>query len=178
MSALLNPMEVAQLMYAYLNGHPFVGTGRPGVVPHVTEEWAATGGSGPGPWRSRPNAIVESLLSEIALKAVIETLPEGAQKASLTNAIDSRIAQIIDDYCGTRPHYPGPWPWVSGFELAAGMSLFAASLSPSPLQSTISEVATRIAIKSAHSLSHFDGTVGGAKYEGTRGSQTVGMKTQ
>ena len=99
----------------------------------------------PQPWRS----VVSALLSEISLKEVAGSMPEGELQSRLRERYDGRISEIIDEYCGTgrRPPIPipGPRPWV----LPAVEQLAAAahSLQEGSMREEILRVAGELAQK-------------------------------
>jgi len=118
--------HTSELIYAYLRGHLFfpvlaeTGQGPNPWSPRRT-------GSGPNPWSPKHEVIgpwpwepreilaIASLLSAISLRDAAFRMPEGPQKASLERTTDARIAELIDDYCGTPPGSPWPSPSPVGY---------------------------------------------------------------
>jgi hypothetical protein len=143
----------SELIYAYINGNPFPpGTGP--VVP--VHELPLNAGHHHHHREPSETAAAASLLSAISLKVAASRMPQGTQKASLERATDARIAELIDDYCGTPPGSPWPGPWPFGYGLAAGLSFLAGTLPQGSLQTAVAEVSTRVL-----NTTVFEGTVGG-----------------
>jgi hypothetical protein len=147
----------SQLIYAYLHGHPFVGSPQP--LHHALQaEFAEAIGPGPWPWRPQREAIgptpwpwepreilaAASLLSAISVKVAASRMPEDQQKASLERIMDARIAELIDDYCGTPSGSPWPSPLQFTYSLAAGLSFLAGTLGQGGLQVAVEEVSMRV----------------------------------
>ena len=136
-----------QLLYAYLHGHPFLpGTG-PGTPPHRVAEMAEIG-SGPWPWEPqggfREIQAIGSVLSAVSLRAAASGMPEGPQKTAFERAMNARIAELIDDYCGTPPHHsPYPGPTHFGYAVAAGLSFIAGTMREGGLQAAVENAALR-----------------------------------
>jgi len=118
-------------------------------------------GPGPHPWEPLEILAAASLLSAISLRTAASRLPEGSQEAAIVRTTDARIAELIDDYCGTPPGSPWPGPWPFGYGLAAGLSFLAGTLPEGSLQAAVEEVSTRILKKMV-----FEGTAGGGPMGG------------
>lgn len=138
----------SELIYAYLNGHPFVGSYIPPKHAVLSAEAATYErrlfDPQPSPWEPAEMVAAASLLSAVSLKAAAPGLPNEQQRAALERAMDARIAELIDDYCGTPPGSPWPGPPPIAVRLAAGLSFLAATLGPGRLQATLGEVAAAI----------------------------------
>jgi hypothetical protein len=146
----------SELIYAYVHGHPFL----PGTGPSAHEQATDLAEIGPGPWPWRPQRAetfaAASLLSAISLRVAASRMPGGPQKALLERTTDARIAELIDDYCGTPPGSPWPGPSPFSYGLAAGLSFLAGTLPQGSLQAAVEEVSIRVL-----NTALFEGTVGG-----------------
>lgn len=144
-------IDWTQLMYEWLHGHPFAGSG--GHVPSVR---SADINPGPSPWvalahrRINPNGpgpdpAVEFLLSLAALKVAASGMSEGNAKSSVESGVTASIDRFLDDYCGTVPpgwFGHGPWPPVAA--LASGLAVEAGTLQGGKLQDELMALAARV----------------------------------
>jgi len=172
----------SELIYAYLRGHLFfpilaetgqgpnpwspqrVGSGPNPWSPQreVIGPWPWEPREIPGwPWEPREILATASLLSAISLRDAALRMPESPQKVSLERTTDARIAELIDDYCGTPPGSPWPGPSPVGYGLAAGLSFLAGTLGQGRLKDAIEEVSTQVLETTARLASLADGTAGG-----------------
>lgn len=137
-----------ELMAALLH-NPFLGSERgSSPVTHHSPDDSAAGmtrrGPGaepnPSPWRY----AVRSVVAVISLREVTAKMADGTAKAELSKAIDSAIAQFIDD-CGTKYPgwpWPGPPPWV--YPIASELALVASSITQEKVRVEVLEVAGKV----------------------------------
>jgi hypothetical protein len=64
------------------------------------------GGYGPGPLTT----VVSDLAQAANLAQLAATLPEGEQRSRLETSVTRNMDAVLDEYCGTRPPWPGPPP--------------------------------------------------------------------
>ena len=132
-----------ELVNALLH-NPFLGGGQ-GGPPHRIEEMlrenGAARGPQPDPWFI--STATSMLTSIIAMKQVASHL-RGEGRA-FGQAADQALEEILDEYCGTPPHFPPrPWPLLVGIELIA----FARALPEGELKSTILAVGGQVVQRS------------------------------
>ena len=119
----------------------------PGASP-----WSRFGGAvfepHPEPWLP-PVSYMVSLLS---LKEVIDKLPEGHLRQGFSKRIDASIADILEDWCGTKPRPRPPWPWPGPppwiFSIVTNLTLVANSLQEGRLRNEILDIAGQVVQKS------------------------------
>jgi hypothetical protein len=84
------------------------------------------------------------------MKEVARQMPEGQAKQALNASTGRAIAELIDDWCGTR--HPGPHPWpgpVAGIpSLVSALGIAACSFAESGMRQELLDVAGRIVEKS------------------------------
>jgi hypothetical protein len=142
-----------ELVRALLN-NPFLGGGSP--QPHVQATvrtdpqpipWVSAEPV-PVPWRT----VAASIIALLGTKQVAGNLPEGQIKLEMTLDVEKAIADIIDDWCGTRPRPwpPGPWPGprLETPTLIAALGLAAESFPGSAMREDLHRVAGQIASRS------------------------------
>jgi hypothetical protein len=66
--------------------------------------------SAPNRQTSLVNGLVGALVSAVSVRELAATMPRGHARAQLEGSADAAIDQILDDYCGTHPRVPWPWP--------------------------------------------------------------------
>ena len=129
------------LMHSSLGPSP-----EPWVLGPQPEPWVL--GPHPDPWRSS----IAYLVSVLSLKDVIERIPDGHMQQNFSQRIDATIADILDDWCGTKPRpwpprpWPGPPPWV--FSIVTSLTLVANTLQEGRLRNDILDVAGQVVQKS------------------------------
>ncbi|MFM0167671.1 hypothetical protein [Paraburkholderia sediminicola] len=120
-----------------------VGPPHSGYLPKTHYDFAERVGPGSGPWRTSEAAY--GIVSALGLKVAAAGLENSGQRGTVEHRLDTQIAQIIDEVCGTpNPHIhiplPGPSPF--GFALAAELSLISASVHEGSLRDAVATAAS------------------------------------
>lgn len=110
----------------------------------------------PDLWRAGP--VPEPWRAALAARQAIGRLVAEAQLAEVTagsqgnhEAVRAHVFQFVDDFCGTRPRWPRPWPWPPtrdprGIDLLIAGAQFqkaAEAMADNPLQADFAAAADR-----------------------------------
>jgi hypothetical protein len=134
-----------QISWVLLNPQP---------LPPGPDPWRVAGPI-PQPWRSAllGRAVIDRLVAE-AQFAEVTTRTERSEAGH--DAIRSRITQLVDEFCGTKPvRWPLPWPWPPRLDAArlgpvdllvigAQFQKTADAMVDNPLQADFSAAADRV----------------------------------
>jgi len=133
-----------ELVNALLH-NPSLGGGRGGIPHQVAAEMIRQGGPemGPQPEPWFVSTATSFFTSIITMKQVASQL--NGEGRSFERAADRALEEILDEFCGTPPHFPPrPWPLLVGIELIA----FARALPEGELKNAIIIVGGRVVQRS------------------------------
>lgn len=101
------------------------GLPRPdGFFPPGHHPWDNDTSPAPGlpDYPNAPSHIINDLIEAAIVAQVAASLPEseGELRSELRAGAASFVDAVLDDYCGTRPPWPGPSPWGIAIASALG----------------------------------------------------------
>lgn len=92
-------------------------------------------------------AIVAGLAEAANAAQVAAVLPESELRSELEASAAAYVDAVLDDYCGTRPPWPGPSPWA--IAIASALSELANSYQAGFLRDELLRIAGQAMEKAA-----------------------------
>lgn len=133
--------------------NPYLATAAPAPPPsdpHSPPRAPPRGPAG-GPQPSPLRITHATLVALVGTGQVARALPEGRLKQEMTAGLDRAVADVIDDWCGTRPRpwppHPGPGPRADTATLVAALGVAAQTFGASGMRDDLLRVAGQLVQK-------------------------------
>lgn len=94
-----------------------------------------------------PSQVTMGLAEAANVAQVAVVLPEGELRSELEASAAAFVDAVLDDYCGTRPPWPGPSPWAMA--VASALSELANTYQAGFLRDELLRITARVMQKSA-----------------------------